>query len=286
MAEPHLVVTLPNDRTYEGSIRLVDENGSTLAGPFRVRGEAARNVAHNPPDGSVPNPSRNATQKWGNTPLGGYDVGGVIPTATSSHPAANYGATGAIRLVPRSGDALVAASNGRVGLLIHSQPDHPSLPPDFQSLRPTGGCLRMLPDDVGSLISVMSTLGFPRMCSITPDIEVIPESTVACYPDLFSILAGVADPPPGFSTPSPAPPPTPSPGHQDADVDSGGAGNGSLPKDAKSPGENWRGPEWKQPAQKEASVPTNSIEPNTPDEPSEPDTPPDPGTDGPEVIQS
>lgn len=204
-----IVVELPPDRNYPGTIRVEDNFGNVLVGPFPALGRAA-NTFNGVPN---TNATRDPLQQNGNTPLGSYSAEGLIPTgAGTSYPSSSYGASGAVRMTPTSGQALAASQAGRFGLLIHSGHTMPN-----GSLMPTAGCIRVYEQDLQQVIEAIQTSGgFPVQCDGRATIEVIPESTRMCgtnspfdYPDPPSYFTPIH--PPGSAPGPPAAPPGPAP---------------------------------------------------------------------------
>lgn len=143
-------IELSEDRNQTGVLVLRNAAGSQLAGPFPAFGRAdnATAAAHG-------NPTRNPTQLYGDTPTGTYD----IPRATATGPGTNYnnrsyGPNGALVLSPTGGQALIAATNGRVGLLIHG-----GAPGTGGRLRATHGCVRLSDQDMARLMAAIAAAG-------------------------------------------------------------------------------------------------------------------------------
>lgn len=153
MFDIELRVKLPNDRRNTGTIELIDTTtGLVLHGPRPILGRADRKTA-----AAKQNPNGVATLPYGDTPTGTYRVPIIHATGPGTpYDAMVYGNTGAIRLEPTGGDAAVAATNGRTGLLIHAgrQPPVPN-PPLESHLKPTNGCLRMIESDFRALIDAI-----------------------------------------------------------------------------------------------------------------------------------
>ena len=109
-----LIVTLPVNRDFEGVLRLEDQNGHLVAGPFAVCGRADREAA-----GRHANPSCNALLPFGDTPLGRYRMAGILPTGRRTNlPAERFGPYGVVVLKPAAGEAALADANGRFCIVI------------------------------------------------------------------------------------------------------------------------------------------------------------------------
>lgn len=122
-----LDVLLPRDRSHPGELR-VAEDGQLLA-VFPVLGRGSRG------------PGSTWHLANGNTPTGDYDGRFETPSGWPRH---SYGRWGVVRLVPVSGNALMAQSVfGRTGLLIHAGGLNAQ-----GGLRPTYGCLRVGESDM------------------------------------------------------------------------------------------------------------------------------------------
>lgn len=163
MLTPRLLAVLPRDRHRPGALALVDasreEEGShcrlLLAGPWPVLGRAGSDVA-----GEHGNPTRDPLRPWGDTPLGLYRIGGV---QRSKEPARTYGLA-YWELIAEDGDALRAVrEGGRSGLGLHGG----ELAPDGETLRPTGGCLRIEDTTCRELLALMGEPGrWPRFLEV------------------------------------------------------------------------------------------------------------------------
>jgi hypothetical protein len=145
---PTIEVSLPTDRTKIGTLQLLADDGSLIAGPFSAYGKA---------DGQTATLHGNAVRSpllpFGDTPTGTYSVPGLEATGDgttrSSH---SYGPNGAIRLNPTAGDANTAATvGGRQYLLIHGGDLNGS-----GNLRPTNGCIRLSNGDMITLLNAIS----------------------------------------------------------------------------------------------------------------------------------
>ena len=146
-----LRASLPATRTLPGTLRLEHE-GTTLWGPVPCFGKAdnAGAIAHD-------NPTRNPLYAYGDSPLGKYRIMGCVPTGTDPEEIRKYGVHGKLVLDPVGGQALQAKENGRFGLLVHGGGLGGAAPYGF---RPTYGCLRVLNDDMGTLVTRYRELKF------------------------------------------------------------------------------------------------------------------------------
>jgi hypothetical protein len=141
-----IIVTLPENRDYAGTLRLEDEDGDVVAGPFAVCGRADEAAARR-----HGNASRNPLLPFGDTPLGRYRIEHILPSGTGTQrPADRYGPHGVIVLTPTAGDAALADANGRFHLLIQGGAAAPG-----QRLRPTNGSLRLGNREQKQLIDIL-----------------------------------------------------------------------------------------------------------------------------------
>jgi hypothetical protein len=189
-AEQYILrVILPADRTKLGSIELLGLGGVTLAGPFPVYGKADGKTA-----AKKQNASRFPTKVYGDTPTGGYSVTAVERTGSGSSlsDVAKYGANGALRVNPVSGEAELAKANGRTGLLVHG--GALGTTPAGKFLRPTNGCLRMENDHMATLITILEQKQIPLPLVLTVQIG-SPSSRLAMLAGLDEDYAA-GDPPP------------------------------------------------------------------------------------------
>ncbi len=154
-------INLPLDRTHTGTLDLQTADGTTI-----LSGLAALGKADSAKAGEKNNPDRLPIFPFGDAPEGTYSVPRLISTGDgTSYSSHSYGSAGALVLKPEAGDALTAALNGRVGLLIHSG--------DLGAgghLRATHGCIRLSGADMQRLIQAIMDAGdnttFNR-CDIT-----------------------------------------------------------------------------------------------------------------------
>lgn len=133
-----LRVLLPNDRYATGSLKVFNDKGKIITGPFEVLGKADNENAID-----KGNRDRNPLFEGGDTPTGTY-------TLKVETPQQHFGDSPVIRLFPKSGDALDSYENGRHSLLMHGGPLKPN-----GDLRPTLGCLRVKNEDLDKLVEVI-----------------------------------------------------------------------------------------------------------------------------------
>jgi hypothetical protein len=139
-------VHLPTDRNYTGTLRLEDDTGRVLLGPFPVCGRA-NNLAAS----EHGNPNRSPLLRYGDTPLGLYTVAGVLKTGRGTlYDAEQYGHSGAVVLEPKSGEAALGEANGRFVLFIQGGASG-----SHNRLRATNGSLRLSDSDLGELIEAL-----------------------------------------------------------------------------------------------------------------------------------
>lgn len=145
-----LIVSLPVNRDVEGSLRLEDDDGRVIAGPFGVCGRADREAA-----GRHGNPSCNALLPFGDTPLGRYRMTGILPTGLKDNLSADrFGPYGVVVLQPMAGDAALADANGRFCIVIQGGKLGPG-----RRLRPTNGSLRLADSNQKKLVRALRKRG-------------------------------------------------------------------------------------------------------------------------------
>jgi hypothetical protein len=141
-----LIVILPENRDLEGVLRLEEQNGRLVAGPFAVCGRADGEVA-----GRHGNSSRQALLPFGDTPLGRYRIAGIVPTGRRTNLSAErFGPYGVVVLKPAAGEAALADANGRFCIVIQGGKLGPG-----RRLRPTNGSLRLADKDQKRLVRAL-----------------------------------------------------------------------------------------------------------------------------------
>jgi hypothetical protein len=141
-----LIVSLPANRDFEGVLRLEDENGRVVAGPFAVCGRADDSAARR-----HGNSSRHTHLPFGDTPLGRYRMTAILPTGKGTSLSADrFGPNGVIVLAPTAGDAALADANGRFYIIIQGGKLSPG-----RRLRPTNGSLRLADKDQKRLVRAL-----------------------------------------------------------------------------------------------------------------------------------
>jgi GH24 family phage-related lysozyme (muramidase) len=141
-----LVVSLPTNRDFEGVLRLEDDKGRVVAGPFAVCGRADDSAARR-----HGNSSRHPQLPFGDTPLGRYRMTAILPTGRGTSLSADrFGPNGVIVLAPTAGDAALADANGRFYIIIQGGKLSPG-----RRLRPTNGSLRLTDKDQKRLVRAL-----------------------------------------------------------------------------------------------------------------------------------
>ncbi|WP_367614555.1 L,D-transpeptidase [Teichococcus coralli] len=143
-------VELSEDRDQTGTLILQDGSGRRLGGPYPAfgRSDNATAKAHK-------NPARNPIQPYGDTPTGTYEIPRVVATGDeTNYRSRSYGPNGALVLRPTAGQALTAAGNGRIGLMIHG-----GAPGSGGRLRATHGCVRLSDQDMARLTAAIAAAG-------------------------------------------------------------------------------------------------------------------------------
>jgi hypothetical protein len=165
-----LIVTLPVNRDFEGILRLEDDKGRLVAGPFAVCGRADREAA-----GQHGNPSCKALLPFGDTPLGGYRMAGILPTGRRTNlPAERFGPYGVVVLEPTAGEAALADANGRFNIVIQGGKLGRG-----RRLRPTNGSLRLADKDQKRLIRALRK-SRQCVCECVAAAKPLTGRTVAC----------------------------------------------------------------------------------------------------------
>jgi hypothetical protein len=179
-----LIVTLPVNRDFEGMLRLEDQNGRLVAGPFAVCGRADGEAA-----GRHGNSSRHTLLPFGDTPLGRYRIAGILPTGRRTNLSGErFGPYGVVLLKPTAGDAALADANGRFHTAIHGGKLGLG-----RRLRPTNGSLRLADKDQRRLVRALRK-GQSCLCDCVTTAEPVTGRTVARGPSYEE-----SDPPLGGS---------------------------------------------------------------------------------------
>lgn len=192
---PTISVELPNDRSRLGTLSLLADDGTIVAGPFPAYGKADRGTAtgHGNANGSSLLP-------YGDTPAGNYNVSGLEATGDgTTRSQHSYGPNGAIRLNPVSGDALTASTLGRQYLLIHGGDPNPA-----GGLRPTNGCIRLADVDMLALLNAIAVE--EQLTGVPPDSCSVQSTAVSVVSGGLDDGYDEGDPPPN-TVPIPYPPP-------------------------------------------------------------------------------
>ena len=137
------------DRTQVGLIRLFRHSGG-LVKFYSALGKAAVDDATD-----RGNPTCSPISLYGDTPLGRYKIIAISPSGPGTpYDSHRYGDVGVIKLDPIGGDALLAKSVGRTGLLVHGGDPGP-----HSLLRRTNGCIRMMNSELRDLLDQIDQLG-------------------------------------------------------------------------------------------------------------------------------
>ena len=114
-----LQIVLPSDRRNLGQIRVVNDSGAVIAGPFPAYGRADRGTAalYGNGTGSAQQSIVDPTRPYGDTPLGNYRVDG-FQQPRGADDSLRHGPYDRIRLTPTSGDAATAAAKPRIRLRV------------------------------------------------------------------------------------------------------------------------------------------------------------------------
>src|SRR5215472_12721980 len=166
-------VQLPKDRNYTGVLRVEDDLGRSLAGPFQVCARANDLAAS-----EHGNSRRLQALPYGDTPVGGYRVLRIVGTGRGTQfDVSQYGRAGIIVLEPVSGEAAIAEANGRWYIGIHG-----GAPGAHARLRSTNGCIRMRDEDVAAVIAAIA--GFANItCKCTETTSHATSMLVTIDPD-------------------------------------------------------------------------------------------------------
>lgn len=132
-------VTLPRDRQQLGALEVLSGDTVLFTCPCYGKADYLYAEQHG-------NPERDPLRIGGDLPTGTY-TGRVNGVLVSLH---TYGPHPVVRLDPTGGDAEIAESNGRRGLLAHGGGLNAQ-----GKLRPTHGCLRLADADQEQLVRTL-----------------------------------------------------------------------------------------------------------------------------------
>jgi hypothetical protein len=109
-----ILVQLPANRDYAGTLEIQNAAGKRIAGPFRVCGRADDESAQ-----KNKNPGRDPLLPFGDIPFGEFQIIKILPTGAGTPYAADeFGSAGIVLMRPKAGDAALADANGRFGFFI------------------------------------------------------------------------------------------------------------------------------------------------------------------------
>ncbi len=144
-----IIVRLPGNRDFAGSIQIENSAGRRIAGPFPICGRADDKLAR-----ENKNPNRDPLLPFGDTPLGEYQLKEIIASGNATpYSAEEFGSSGIVLLQPGNGAAALADANGRFGFFIQGGAlSRKGL------LRPTDGSLRLSNKHQRELLAVLQQL--------------------------------------------------------------------------------------------------------------------------------
>lgn len=138
----HIIVNLPSNRDYKGSLKMYNSAGVLVFGPVDALGRGTSDA----------NNDNDHTKWWmidADTPTGDYSATKVGPGS----PTSSYGPCDRISMDPISGNALTAKNDGRSGFMIHGGDPDTNSNDSWYPLRPTYGCIRISNTDQCNLMS-------------------------------------------------------------------------------------------------------------------------------------
>lgn len=144
----HIIVNLPSNRDYKGSLKMYDGTGSLVFGPVDALGRGTNKKTNG-------NDHTDWIKEDADTPTGVYAatvVGAGTPTST-------YGSYKRVSMDPTSGNALKAKQNGRSGIMIHGGNLTTNRNATWYPLNPTYGCIRISNSDQKKLIDTIASAG-------------------------------------------------------------------------------------------------------------------------------
>jgi len=175
-----IVVALPRDRDFCGSLLVFADSGEALCGPFPVAARAgdALAAAHG-------NPSRNPLQRYGDTPTGAWRVREILASGSGTpFYEQEYGPNGVVVLEAAGGEAALADANGRFRLFIQGG----ELSLDGR-LRVTAGAMRLTNAALAALIASLKAKGQSR-CDVVIDLAADCDERIA-----VDVACDLEDPP-------------------------------------------------------------------------------------------
>lgn len=175
-----LVIALPLNRDYAGTLKLVGDRGETVAGPFAVAARALDSVAR-----EHGNESRSPLLPYGDTPFGTYKLRRLISMrGASQRDIHTFGRFGIAVLDAIDGDAALADAAGRFEVWIHAGPASTD-----GRLRATNGSLRLSNEDQHRLMKALADRG-GILCECVPASSDEHLGSVSC-----ELITDYGDPP-------------------------------------------------------------------------------------------
>jgi len=146
-----ILVQLPANRDYAGTLEIQNTAGKRIAGPFCVCGRSDDEAVR-----SHKTPNRDPLLPFGDIPCGEYQVAKILPSGPRTfYSADEFGPAGVILLLPLLGDAALADANGRHGFFIQGGARSRN-----RRLRPTqDGSLRLSDRDQQKFIKALQKAG-------------------------------------------------------------------------------------------------------------------------------
>lgn len=145
----HIIVNLPVNRDFKGTLKVYNGNGDLVYHPVPVLGRGSNDALNN-------YNHANQLMRNADTPTGVAKTR-IIPEGLSP---STYGRSKRVHLYQGiSGNFLEAEKRGRSEILIHGGETTPPKGLAWYPLRPTYGCLRLSEIDMKNLIIVLKDLG-------------------------------------------------------------------------------------------------------------------------------
>lgn len=144
----HIEIRIPHDRRHYGILSVWVKDRVVFQCDCYTKADQAKADAHN-------NPERDPVLPWGDFPAGRYTV---VIDSDEDRDRVVFGENERLRLIGYRGDAALAVSNGRTGIMVHG---------GRTSSTATYGCVRVADDNMRRLIGYVRAHGLDKLVAVS-----------------------------------------------------------------------------------------------------------------------